>query len=864
MKTTLRHHYRLPPPNPDESDSIRPDPGEKRARRTRKRARTVFPSLLCTLLFLTTSAQAQTATNLLLNPTLEFISFDNSRTGAGVEHHSSSIAGWEQAAYGDAEAWRAARQTAFRTPFMVDNAVLLHPGKSLHQFALLSELGLDGNEAVSLSVYGHQGAPQSLQAAIRMMRLDSENGEWSPKDFGLADARTFPKHSRGELTAAPSFTQASGAEHDFELKVENAVIPFGFTESGTKSTAQPNVIGIIVEFTNTSKEDVWLYSPCLTRGPKALNHLPEGRTKPAFYRSLPRTMQKLWRGDPLHIIVMGSSIDRGSANPQMVPYDEDPKSPTFKQPLVKTTSFDGAVIGHPEWNDYIGEWRHHFGYGGRFRQWLMQRFNYPMDRLLLNIMACDGSCISESHSGLDDYASLKLPPDPAANGQGKGKSWQELYPAVFARPEGARPDLVIFGSGANEKVDGADEVAAFEGAIRWYQRHYPGIEFVFCMWQNRESYSPNTGHLRELSLRYQIPFIDLGRAISETTRYCNSSALVPNDGHPQAAAHYLWERQLERAFDVGGPIEPGIAQLQLPERLSSYTPGWEGDVRTYNEGDKRLRHNKGLILDDTFVNLWAKTKDETVTVHVDGVVDEGSRRKATKARDGRNSSFAKGRLSLGDRHIVEVSGNESAFIAADSKMAVNRQWRAIGYAPWRLSVKMEMLHYHSEWGAPYGETLATLSPDITASLSFTGTDVSIAYVDAADGGEMVVLVDGEEKLRTSTSQPFTDAEGKTLYMENRKGIRGLPYGWHEVVVKSASKTVHLLGAFTYDLRPNRSAERIERGESRGGDVITFSAPFKARPLVICHDGLTVNIEDVTTTSVKFSGEGLGSYEIVGE
>lgn len=799
------------------------------------------------------AASAQTAGNLLLNPAFNFHSFDNSRTGAAPEFSAGSIACWDQSKYGDAEAFRATRQTAFRPSFAVDNVVVIHPGKSLQQFALLAEMGLDGNEHVSLSVFGHQARPKSLRAAIRMMKLDSEEGSWSPKDFGFSDARVFPKHSRGELTADPSFVNDSGDGPDFELKVEKAVIPFGFTESGSKSTKQPNVIGITVEFINTSSEDVWIHSPCLARGDKSASRLPESRAMPDYYRSLPRTIQKLWRGDPLHLIVMGSSIDRGSANPRLVPYDEDPKSPTFKQPLTKTTDFDGALIGHPEWNDYIGWWQHHYMYGGRFRQWLMQRFNYPMDHLLLNTMACDGSCIAESHSGLEAYATLSLPPDASANGHLKGKTWQELYPAVFARPEGARPDLVIFGSGANEKVDGADEVAAFEGAIRWFQQHYPGIEFVFCMWQNRESYTPNTGHLRELSLRYQIPFIDLGRVISETTLYCNGSALVPSDGHPQAAAHGLWARQLERAFEAADPIAPGIAQLQLPERLSRYTLGWEGDAKTYSAGNKRLHGNQGFILDETFINLWASSKDELVSVRIDGKPDDGSRRKPMKARDNRNSTFAKGRLSFGDRHIVEVTGNESALVAVDAKTAVNRQWTPVTSPRWKLPAKPAP--FASEWGAPYGDHQSALTAGSSASMDFIGTDLSIAYADAAEGGELIVLVDGVEKLRVSTSQPFIDASGKALYMEDRRGITGLAYGWHSVQVKAAGKAVQLLGAFTYDTRSNRSTERIERGHAFAGETISFSSRFHARPMIICHGSLQVRLDDADASSVKFCGSG---------
>jgi hypothetical protein len=819
-------------------------------------------SILAVFIFLAPPVQSQTAGNLLLNSALNFHCFENSRTGQGAEFKSGSIACWNQETYGDAEAYRAARQTAFRPSFAVENVVVIHPGKSLHQFALLAEMGLDGGEHVSLSVSGHQAKPKALQATICMMRLDSDEGSWSPKDFGLPDNRTFPKHSRGELTAGSSFSSDSGDATGFELKIEKAVIPAGFTESATKSTKQPNVIGITVEFTNTGADDVWIYAPCLVRGDSALNRLAESRTLPEYYRGIPRTVQKLWRGDPLHLIVMGSSIDRGSANPRMMPYEEDPKSPAFKQPLTKSMEFDGALVGHPEWNGYIGWWQHHFMYGGRLRQLLMQKFNYPMDRLLLNTMACDGSCIAESHSGLEAYATLSLPPDAGTNGHLQGKTWQELYPSVFARPGGARPDLVIFGSGANEKVDGADEVAAFEGAIRWFQRHYPETEFVFCMWQNRETYTPNTGHLRELSLRYQIPFIDMGRVISETTRHCNSSALVPGDGHPQAAAHYLWAKQLERAFDVADPIQSGIAQLPLPERLSHHTIGWEGEVTTYHAGDKRLRGNRGFILDDNFVNLWATTRDELVGIRLNGAPDEASRRRPSRARDSRNSTFATGRLSLGDRHIIEVTGKESAFVAVDSKTALNRQWLGAASPRWKLPAKPEP--FVSEWGAPYGDAAVQIPAGAEATTDFVGTDLSIAYADGTDGGDLIVLVDGLERLHTVTNQVFTDATNQPLYLENRKGIRGLGYGWHRVQVKAVGKPVRLLGAFTYDTRANRQSERVERGRAFAGESLRFSAPFQARPWIVCHGGLRVKLDDASASAVTFTGSGEGSYEVIGE
>jgi len=35
-----------------------------------------------------------------------------------------------------------------------------------------------------------------------------------------------------------------------------------------------NTIALQIDFTNTGKDDAWVYAPCLTTGPKALPHLP--------------------------------------------------------------------------------------------------------------------------------------------------------------------------------------------------------------------------------------------------------------------------------------------------------------------------------------------------------------------------------------------------------------------------------------------------------------------------------------------------------------------------------------------------------------------------------------------------------------
>jgi len=53
------------------------------------------------------------------------------------------------------------------------------------------------------------------------------------------------------------------------------------------------------------------------------------------------------------------------------------------------------------------------------------------------------------------------------------------------------------------------------------------------------------------------------------------------------------------------------------------------------------------------------------------------------------------------------------------------------------------------------------------------------------------------------------------------------------------------------------------GFANGKEVVKFSLPFKAKPIVICTGGLKVKSEDISKISVLFSGT-TGSYEIIGE
>jgi hypothetical protein len=381
------------------------------------------------------------------------------------------------------------------------------------------------------------------------------------------------------------------------------------------------------------------------------------------------------------------------------------------------------------------------------------------------------------------------------------------------------------------------------------------------MWQNRESYTASTGYLMELSLRYQIPYIDFGRLFHLSTRYANSYALCPRDGHPQAAGHDLWAKQLERAFDVADPIRSGMAQLHLPGRVNSYTIGWEGEMQTYAADSPRIRKGTAFILDDTVVNLWAGGKEPTVGIRVDGKPHEGSRRGPQTRRDVRNSTFAAGRLSLGDRHIVEVAGGDARLAAVDAKTALERQWTGVDSPRWRLG-ELKTEAFASEWGAPFGASQVVIPAGHSVEIELAGTDFSVAYIDREQGGTLQVEVDGKRLLETPTNVPFITAAGESAYLENRRGIRGLAFGAHALRITAAERGVALLGVFSYDTRANRRHERVLRGTAYPGETLRFSAPFKARPIVLATGGLQLKASAVS--QVEFAGEGPGGYEIVGE
>ena len=138
--------------------------------------------------------------NLLQNPQFDFHAFDPHRSGKAGSFRSHNVAFWNTDAWGDIEVIRESHVDAkIRPSFTTHNLVKIEPGKKMWQFFTLPEAGLAHGEKLSLSVQGNQSKGAALELRLQLMKLDSEDGTWSPVDFGSTDKRTFPKHSRGEL-----------------------------------------------------------------------------------------------------------------------------------------------------------------------------------------------------------------------------------------------------------------------------------------------------------------------------------------------------------------------------------------------------------------------------------------------------------------------------------------------------------------------------------------------------------------------------------------------------------------------------------------------------------------------------------------
>ena len=805
--------------------------------------------------------------NLLVNAEFNFHSLIPHRHGKAMSYIADYVPFWNAET---AKSLRVIRDShidkKYLPGFSVPNGVELLPGQSFHQFFTLPEADLLYGDAVSLSFYGYQENPGELKGEIRAMKIESADGTWCPnKDFKLRDLRTFAKMARGELVVAASKAAASKEiQKTVKFTAENFVIPGNFTPGKQSFAKDNNTVGIEVRFTNTSaKKSVWIFAPSLVRGARAMRTYGNYRQIPEYYRHIPRTMQKLWKGEPVHILVMGSSIDRGSANPPMYPYDENPKSKTYKQPLNDNHSgFSTKLVGRPDLEPYFDWSNHFFSYAGRLKVELMKKFDLTGDKILMNFMACDGSCVGESHSGLKRYCELLDPPMGGNNAHKAGTSWKELFPGLFSRPEGPRPDLVIYGSGANEKTDTPDECAVFEGAIRYIQKNYPGVEFLGCMYQNRGGYTPNPADMQAIGMRYGIPFVDFGIVNDRLTRLINPHAIGNGDGHPQAAIHYIWFKQIEKAFECAGPVVAGFPQIQLPERIMNTTYNWEGEMKLYKAKDKRFFRPNAFILDDSAFNSWANTtvkapagkKGPRAKVFIDGV-ETGSGRSSIYFNP-RNSYFRHGRLSFGDRHVVEIEP-PFVFNALDAKQSPNRAYT--GVESKLFSGVKKTAAFDSKTGFPYGRYVTTLQPGESCQVTLTGNGFAVAWVDAPQGGILEAAIDGKKCFEQPTNQPYVLLNKEKLFMENRKGIQGLPFGVHTITLKAVKAPVTLMGVYSYDMRPNRSTERTVFGTVADGEF-KFEPAFKAIPVIQPYG--TLKVKSVTPEKVQFSGS--GHFVAVGE
>ncbi len=183
--------------------------------------------LLVALVGGTAYAQEMKASmNLLANPDFDFHAFMNHRDGRTEAWTSHNVAFWNTQTWGDITVQRESHvDPAIRPEFSTHNLVSIAPGKSLWQFLTLPEAGLAHGDHVSLFAYGYQSTPGALQARIKLMKLDSEDGTWCPKDYGMDDDRTFPKQSRGGLVVAKSYQTRSDQTGRVELRIEDAGNP---------------------------------------------------------------------------------------------------------------------------------------------------------------------------------------------------------------------------------------------------------------------------------------------------------------------------------------------------------------------------------------------------------------------------------------------------------------------------------------------------------------------------------------------------------------------------------------------------------------------------------------------------------------
>jgi hypothetical protein len=283
-------------------------------------------------------------------------------------------------------------------------------------------------------------------------------------------------------------------------------------------------------------------------------------------------------------------------------------------------------------------------------------------------------------------------------------------------------------------------------------------------------------------------------------------------------------------------------------------------IQTYDRNSPRIKNNM-FIFDDTAVNCWGSCDSNMISVYIDG--EFKASRISVPARDIRNSLFAYGRCRLGDRHVLELRGHNAKLNFVDAKVCPNRMFYGIENKLWKTG-RTKIGSFESKWGSPCGSKCITLQPGKAIEIEIVCTDISVAYVDEPDGGVIRVFVDDVLKLVQPANMPFIDASRHSQFMENRKGILGMHYGLHKIRIEATDRPISVLGIFAYDSRPNHDNERRITGCAAANDTVEFTLPFGARPIVICSGGLKIDSSDIKPGSIKFSGDGIGMYEVIGE
>ena len=197
------------------------------------------------------------------------------------------------------------------------------------------------------------------------------------------------------------------------------------------------------------------------------------------------------------------------------------------------------------------------------------------------------------------------------------------------------------------------------------------------------------------------------------------------------------------------------------------------------------------------------------------------------------------------------------FHAVDCKQILNRSYTGVESKLFEGIRNVQS--YNSRTGFPYGRYITMLQPGETCRVTLPGNAFAVAWADAPGSGVLTVKVDGKKVFSAAADKPFVLLDKSRIFMENRKGIQGLAYGMHTLEFSAEKSPVRLMGVFSYDLRSNRSAERVLRGVSGGGEV-TFEPAFKAVPLIRCYGGL--KLEKLSAGAAVFSGS--GSFEAIGE